>query len=123
MRSSQKFTQKDTCTDTLKLTAKSEIDHELRSSLIDPEIGILKPGCMPTVQTANAAGSKMLLDAISKAISFCFGAKLKQKHSSIIDLPFPLNHIPGQSQVQLHCHYLAPNRSKRLQRPKCRTEA
>ena len=69
MRSSQKFTQKDTCIDTLKLSSKSDIDHELRNALIDPDIGILKPGCMPTVQTANAAGSKMLLDAISKAIS------------------------------------------------------
>lgn len=69
MKASQKFTQRDVCTDQIKMTAKKDIDSDLRNSLIDPEHGLLKPGCMPQVQTANAAGSKQLLDAISKAIS------------------------------------------------------
>ena len=61
------FTQKDTCTDAMKLKASSSIDDELRQALTDPDSGILKPGCMPQVATATAAGSKQLLDAISKA--------------------------------------------------------
>lgn len=68
MKASQKFTQKDICADQIKLSATKDIDSDLRTSLIDPEHGILKAGCMPQVQTANAAGSKQLLDAISKAI-------------------------------------------------------
>ncbi len=67
MRTSQKFTQKDTCTDLMTLKASSSIDHGLRQALVDPDTGILKPGCMPQVATATAAGSKQLLDAISKA--------------------------------------------------------
>ena len=67
LRTSQKFTQKDTCTDTMKLSATSNVDADLHKSLIDPDNGILKPGAMPQVQTATAAGSKQLLDAISKA--------------------------------------------------------
>jgi hypothetical protein len=69
MKASTKFTQKDTCTDTMQMTAKSEIDDGLRNALIDPDQGILKPGCMPEVPTASASGSKMLLDAIAKALS------------------------------------------------------
>ena len=53
--------------DTIKLAAKSDVDNELRQSLIDPDHGILKAGCMPQVQTATQAGSKQLLDAMSKA--------------------------------------------------------
>ena len=70
MKASQKFTQKDTCTDTIKLKASANIDSDLQKALIDPENGILKPGCMPQVQCANSAGSKQLLDAISKALEF-----------------------------------------------------
>ena len=51
------------------MTGKSVIDDGLRNALIDPDHGILKPGCMPEVQTASASGSKMLLDAIAKALS------------------------------------------------------
>ena len=69
MKQSQKFTQKDICSDTMKLAAKSDVDNELRQSLIDPDHGILKPGCMPQVQTATQAGCKQLLDAMSKAPS------------------------------------------------------
>lgn len=53
----------------MQMTAKSEIDDGLRNALIDPDQGILKPGCMPEVPTASASGSKMLLDAIAKALS------------------------------------------------------
>ena len=68
MRDSTSFTQKDIAADSVKLTSKSTIDNELRNALIDPDSGILKPGAMPQVQTATAAGSKQLLDAISKAL-------------------------------------------------------
>lgn len=68
MKASQKFTQKDIATDSIRLSATKEIDDDLRTSLIDPEHGLLKPGCMPQVQTATAGGSKQLLDAIDKAL-------------------------------------------------------
>ena len=43
----QKFTQKDTCMDTIKLAAKSDVDNELRQSLIDPDHGILNQVACP----------------------------------------------------------------------------
>ncbi len=68
MKASQKFTQKDTCTDRMKLDATADIEHDLLQSLINPEHGLLKPGCMPQVQSATTGGCKQLLDAISKAL-------------------------------------------------------
>jgi len=68
MKASQKFTQKDTCTDRMKLDATANIEHDLLQSLINPEHGLLKPGCMPQVHSATTGGCKQLLDAISKAL-------------------------------------------------------
>lgn len=44
-----------------------ELDSAMRQALVDSEDGLLRPGALPKVQTASAAGNKSLLDAIEKA--------------------------------------------------------
>lgn len=39
----------------------------MRQALVDSEDGLLRPGALPKVATATAAGNKSLLDAIEKA--------------------------------------------------------
>ena len=67
MRAASTFKQKDSTEDSFNLTASADIDSELREALVDPEDGLLKPGGMPKVQCASAAGCKQLLDVMAKA--------------------------------------------------------
>ena len=65
MRSAHPFEQKDKTKDTMKLSAASKIEDELLHKLVDPDVGILKPGAMPKMQTATTAGCSKLLGAMS----------------------------------------------------------
>lgn len=67
MHASAKFSQKESAIDRTTLSASAKVDEELLSKMVDPEIGLLKPGAMPSMPTANAGGCKKLLDAVSKA--------------------------------------------------------
>ena len=42
-------------------------DPEMRHALTDAESGLMRPGALPHIDTATAAGNKSLLDSIEKA--------------------------------------------------------
>ena len=66
MRAPQKFQQKESVTDSIRLSASASVNEEgLMDKLIDGEVGVLKPGAMPAVDTASAAGCAKLLNAMN----------------------------------------------------------
>lgn len=67
MAAPKSITQTDLVQESTRLSAKASVDPELQKALCDPEEGIMRPGAMPSVTTASAAGSKQLLDALAKA--------------------------------------------------------
>lgn len=67
MKDSQKFHQKDVTTDRFSMTASANADDGLMNALIDAESGVLRPGAMPAVQTANEGGTKKLFEALTRA--------------------------------------------------------
>lgn len=66
MKVGQKFERKDQVTDVMKLQAKSDLDKNVFESMIDSDDGILRAGLLPSLDAATSAGSKALLDSISK---------------------------------------------------------
>eukprot|EP00435_Cladocopium_sp_Y103_P018957 s2662_g4.t1 len=51
------------------LKASMDVNPEMRAALTDAETGLLRPGALPALTTATAAGNKALLDAIEKAMA------------------------------------------------------
>ena len=74
MPAPKQITHKDVVTENTKLTASANVDGEngLLEALIDQDDGIMRPGAMPMVTAASAAGSKCLLDAVAKVAPACF---------------------------------------------------
>lgn len=66
MKVGQKFERKDQVKDVMKLEAQSEVDKTILESMIDSDDGILRAGLLPSLDAATSAGSKTLLDSISK---------------------------------------------------------
>ena len=75
MPAAKQITHKDVVTDNTKLSASANVENGLLQSLIDPDEGFMRPGAMPSVSAASAAGSKCLLDAIAKVTPACFYPK------------------------------------------------
>jgi hypothetical protein len=69
----------------MKLSATTKVDKGLMSALVDPETGLLRPGAMPAVQTANAGGCKTLLNTMGEVPRTKFIAHL------LLNIP-PKNH-------------------------------
>ena len=67
MREGAKFQRKDITGESAKLKASMNCDAELRNVLTDAETGLTRPGALPQIDTATAAGNKTLLDSIEKA--------------------------------------------------------
>lgn len=67
MRTGNSFKKKDITSESISLKAKMQVDPQLRGALIDETDGLLRPGALPAISGASAAGSKQLLDAIDKA--------------------------------------------------------
>ena len=66
MKCGEKVAQSDETAEKLKLSAKTEVDQDLRMALTDPDSGILRPGALPKI-SAGRQGSKELLDSMAKA--------------------------------------------------------
>lgn len=66
MRVGTSYKEKETTSESLALKAKMAVDAETRKELIDPEHGLMRPGALPKVGTATAAGNKQILDSLSK---------------------------------------------------------
>ena len=67
VKEGQKFTRKDITGESIKMKGSMELDEAMRQALIDPEDGLMRPGALPKVTAATAAGGKAILDAIEKA--------------------------------------------------------
>ncbi|CAK9022997.1 unnamed protein product, partial [Durusdinium trenchii] len=66
MRVGVSYKQKEITSESMSIKAKKNLDPELRASLTDADDGILRPGALPKIQTASAAGNKALLDSLAK---------------------------------------------------------
>ena len=67
MPAPKKITHKDVVSESTVLHAKTSVDPELQKALCNEEDGFMRPGAMPAVTTASAAGTKTLLEAVAKA--------------------------------------------------------
>ena len=67
MQKAQEFTREDVTQEETKLTAKMDVDPELRAAITDPEGGLLTAGALPSLSIASTAGNKLLLSAVDKA--------------------------------------------------------
>lgn len=67
VRSGNTFKRRDITGESLELEGRMEVDPALRESLTDEAEGILRPGALPSITGATAAGSKAILDAVDKA--------------------------------------------------------
>lgn len=67
MPAPKKITHKDVVSESTVLHAKTNVDPELQKALCNEEDGFMRPGAMPAVTTASAAGTKTLLEAVAKA--------------------------------------------------------
>ena len=67
MRIGNSFKQKEITSEAMSLKATRDVDPALRASLTDADEGILRPGMLPKVGAATAAGSKALLNTLEKA--------------------------------------------------------
>ena len=72
MRVGVSYKQKEITSESMSIKAKKNLDPELRASLTDADDGILRPGALPKIQTASAAGNKALLDSLAKAGAVVF---------------------------------------------------
>ena len=72
MPAPKSITHKDVVTESTALSASANVESGLLEALIDPDQGFMRPGAMPSVTTASAAGSKTLLDAVAKATPACY---------------------------------------------------
>ena len=66
MPAPKKVTQKESTSETTKLSAQASVDSELLSALTSEE-GFMRPGAMPSITAASAAGTKAILDSLGKA--------------------------------------------------------
>ena len=69
VREGAKFERKDITGESTKLKASMDCDPDLRRALTDAETGLMRPGALPHIDTATAAGNKTLLESIDKATS------------------------------------------------------
>ena len=67
MPAPKKITHTDVVTESTKLDATTSVDPELQKALCNEEDGFMRPGAMPSVTAASAAGTKTLLEAVAKA--------------------------------------------------------
>ena len=67
MPAAKTVTQKDITSESMQLSATTSVDSGLLESITDTDHGFMRVGAMPAVETASAAGSKALLDAMGKA--------------------------------------------------------
>ena len=70
MAAPKKVTYKDIVAESQKLTANASLDSTLQQALTNEEDGFMRPGAMPAVSCASAAGTKQILDAVAKARYF-----------------------------------------------------
>ncbi|CAK9011045.1 Nipped-B-like protein B [Durusdinium trenchii] len=68
VRQGDEITQKEQCIESLGMKAKVDVDPDMRSALTS-EDGLLRPGALPKVSGASAAGSKALLQAITSGVA------------------------------------------------------
>lgn len=67
MRIGTTYKEKEGTSESFGLKGKAEVDPAMRKALTDPEEGILRPGALPKISTASAAGNKQILDSLEKA--------------------------------------------------------
>ena len=53
----------------MRSKASKEVNADLRSSLIDPDSGLFRPGSLPKVEGASASASKALMRSVGQATS------------------------------------------------------
>ena len=69
MRAGQEVKQKTETAEKMRLDASKEVDSDLRSSLIDPDSGLFRPGSLPKIEGASASASKALMSSFGQAPS------------------------------------------------------
>lgn len=66
MPAPKEVTHRDITSESTKLSATASVESDLLQALTS-EQGFMRPGAMPAVSAASAAGSKALLDTLGKA--------------------------------------------------------
>lgn len=69
MRVGTTYKQKETTSESLSMKGKMDLDPAMRAALTDPEEGILRPGCLPSVPGVCDVGNKALLGTFEQASS------------------------------------------------------
>lgn len=67
VKDGQRFVREEETSESAKITANTSLDPALRAAVTDAEDGLLRPGALPQLSIASAAGNKALLDAVEKA--------------------------------------------------------
>lgn len=67
MRVGQEVKSKTETSEVMKLRAKKDVDNALRSSLIDADSGLLRPGQLPKVDAISSSAAKTLVQAFGQA--------------------------------------------------------
>lgn len=67
MRVGNSYKEKEVTSESIALKAGVQVDESLRQSLTDADNGIFRPGALPQISAASAAGSKQILNSSGKA--------------------------------------------------------
>ena len=67
VKQAQTFTREESTTEGTTLKGKMELDNEMLAAITDHDDGLMRPGALPQLEVASAAGNKTLLDAVVKA--------------------------------------------------------
>lgn len=67
MRVGNSYKEKEVTTESVALKAGVEVNESLRQSLTDADTGMFRPGSLPQISAATAAGSKQILNSMAKA--------------------------------------------------------
>lgn len=67
MRVGNSYKEKEVTTESVALKAGVEVNESLRQSLTDADTGMFRPGSLPQISAATAAGSKQILNSMGKA--------------------------------------------------------
>ncbi len=100
VKQAQNFTRQESTSEGTTLKGKMNLDNDMLAAITDQEDGLMRPGAMPQLEVASAAGNKTLLDAIVKAgfirVACSLKASVTVRHLKIPTKPS----LSGEDSIQ-----------------------
>ncbi|CAK9008792.1 unnamed protein product [Durusdinium trenchii] len=79
VRVGEKVKQDNETLEKLTLTAKADVNDDMRAALTDAADGVLRPGALPSTSAVGKDGNKALLDALGKAVAIAKPKRSKER--------------------------------------------